>query len=428
MTATAVTSFRETSGTTPYLQGLRTWHIASGAVCAQVRARTRYRTAEVASGSDRITHVRRLLRSFSRGSSGADLVTQFGESPRTTVGDVRDAAACVGMHARTAALPACATHPRQAAAGTPRRGRRRRLPGGARVGRARARIPYRQLGSGRGPDAGRVRRSARGLALPPALEHARLARPGGTAARGRHDRFGRARAHGARATRGRAARRARRGLGRSRDPAGGPRLHGEALALAAADHRAAPAAGRVVRALRPPPRHERGRGAHALRAGAARLACRARTRRSRGSVTSDAIERLARSADWSERARAARLIARGKPGDKEEIVLRLLRDPGSAAVSETMVAALLEARREGAIRLILRSLGHDGEASQETGQTLLDGLLSRELDGIEVRASIVSVLQDSDDPDELVGALRAIAWLAPSGGFPAPPEALAHVR
>ena len=145
-------------------------------------------------------------------------------------------------------------------------------------------------------------------------------------------------------------------------------------------------------------------------------------------MTSDAIERLARSADWSERARAARLIARGKPGDKKEIVLRLLRDSGSAAVSETMVAALLEARREGAIRLILRSLGHDGEASQETGQTLLDGLLTSELDGIEVRASIVSVLQDSDDPDELVGALRAIAWLAPSGGFPAPPEALAHVR
>jgi hypothetical protein len=29
--------------------------------------------------------------------------------------------------------------------------------------------------------------------------------------------------------------------------------------------------------------------------------------------------------------------------------------------------------------------------------------------------------------DELVGALRAVGWLAPGGGFPAPPEALAHV-
>ena len=59
---------------------------------------------------------------------------------------------------------------------------------------------------------------------------------------------------------------------------------------------------------------------------------------------------------------------------------------------------------------------------------MLEGLLSSELDGIEVRASVVLVLQDTDDRDELVGALRAIGWLAPSGGFPAPPEALAHVR
>ena len=105
--------------------------------------------------------------------------------------------------------------------------------------------------------------------------------------------------------------------------------------------------GQSVRALRPPPRHERGRRPHALRAGAACVASRARTRGSGGSMTSDAIERMARSEDWSERARAARLIARAEPGDKEEIVLRLLRDPGSAAVSEAMVAALLEARREG---------------------------------------------------------------------------------
>ena len=50
-----------------------------------------------------------------------------------------------------------------------------------------------------------------------------------------------------------------------------------------------------------------------------------------------------------ERARPRRPAARAASdrGDKEEIVLRLLRDPGSAAVSEAMVAALLEARREG---------------------------------------------------------------------------------
>jgi hypothetical protein len=142
---------------------------------------------------------------------------------------------------------------------------------------------------------------------------------------------------------------------------------------------------------------------------------------------SEEIERMARSEDWSERARAARLLARCQPGDKEEIVLRLLRDPGSVAVSETMVAALLEARREGAIRLILRSLGHSADDSGPCCVTLIEGLLSSELDGIEMRASIVSVLQGPDDRDELVGALRAIGWLAPGGGFPAPPEALAHV-
>lgn len=140
----------------------------------------------------------------------------------------------------------------------------------------------------------------------------------------------------------------------------------------------------------------------------------------------DQLERMSRSEDWSERVHAARLVAR-HAGEKEEIVLRLLRDPGSTAVSEAMVAALLEVRREGAIRLILRSLGQPGEASDETAQCMLEGLLSSELDGIEVRGNIVSVLQETADRQELVGALRAIAWLAPQGGFPAPPAARAHV-
>ena len=140
----------------------------------------------------------------------------------------------------------------------------------------------------------------------------------------------------------------------------------------------------------------------------------------------DQLERMSRSEDWSERAQAARLVARDA-GAKEELVLRLLRDPGSTAVSEAMVAALLEARREGAVGLILRSLGQPGDAADETSQCMLEGLLSSELDGIEVRGSIVSVLQETDDRHELVGALRAIGWLAPAGGFPAPPAARAHV-
>jgi hypothetical protein len=141
----------------------------------------------------------------------------------------------------------------------------------------------------------------------------------------------------------------------------------------------------------------------------------------------DALERMSRSADWSERARAARLAARSGAGDKEGIVLRLLRDPASTAVSEAMVSALLEARREGAIELLLRSLGQDAGASDPTAQCVLEGLLNSELDGVEVRGGIVSVLQDTDDRDELLGALRAIGWLAPGGGFPAPPAARAHV-
>jgi HEAT repeat protein len=140
----------------------------------------------------------------------------------------------------------------------------------------------------------------------------------------------------------------------------------------------------------------------------------------------DRLERMSRSKDWSERVQAARLVARHAV-ENEKIVLRLLRDAGSTAVSEAMVAALLETRREGAIRLILRSLGQAEGASDETDQCILEGLLSSELDGIEVRGSIVSVLQETDEPQELVGALRAIGWLAPGGGFPAPPAARAQV-
>jgi HEAT repeat protein len=140
---------------------------------------------------------------------------------------------------------------------------------------------------------------------------------------------------------------------------------------------------------------------------------------------SDSLTRLARSEDWSDRVRAAQVVARSDLADKEAIVLRLLMDPASTAVSEAMVTALLEARREGAIRLILRALGHSGEG--ETAEALLEGLLDSELDGLDVRGSIVSVLLGTDDRRELLGALAAINWLAPRGGFQAPPTALARV-
>jgi len=143
---------------------------------------------------------------------------------------------------------------------------------------------------------------------------------------------------------------------------------------------------------------------------------------------SDALLRLAHSEDSAERVRAAQILARGEVAEREALVLRLLRDPGSIAVSQAMAASLLEARREGAIRLILRSLGLPEEsASGESAQCLLEAMLYSELDGLDVRGTIISVLLETDSREELLGALEAINWLAPGGGFPAPAEALEHV-
>jgi hypothetical protein len=88
-----------------------------------------------------------------------------------------------------------------------------------------------------------------------------------------------------------------------------------------------------------------------------------------------------------------------------------------------MVAALLNARREAGIPLVLRSLGRQ----PATGQPLLEGLMNSELDDVDVRGTIVEVLQDSADRDEVAGALAAITWLAPGGNFPASTAALARV-
>jgi hypothetical protein len=134
----------------------------------------------------------------------------------------------------------------------------------------------------------------------------------------------------------------------------------------------------------------------------------------------------ARGPDPERRAallEAARIVARQDARENEAVVLRRLCDPRSG-IAEAMVTALLEARREAAIPLVLRCLGeHRAE-----GQRLLEGLLESELDGLDVRGKIVSVLIDSDDRNEMLGALSAIGWLAPSGGFPGSPAALARVH
>ena len=58
---------------------------------------------------------------------------------------------------------------------------------------------------------------------------------------------------------------------------------------------------------------------------------------------------------------------------------------------------------------------------------LLESLLDSELDGVVVRETILAVVLDTADRRELLGALAAIAWIAPSGGFPAPADACARV-
>jgi hypothetical protein len=64
---------------------------------------------------------------------------------------------------------------------------------------------------------------------------------------------------------------------------------------------------------------------------------------------------------------------------------------------------------------VVRALGQKRAA----GQGLLEGLLTSELDDVDVRGSLTRVVVETHDRDELIGALQAIGWLAPSGGFPA---------
>lgn len=149
----------------------------------------------------------------------------------------------------------------------------------------------------------------------------------------------------------------------------------------------------------------------------------------------DPVTRLSLSKDWEQRVEAARLVARQDAAPSESMVLRLLRDATSAAVTAAIVAALLDARREAGIPLVLRSLGQDlpdeAEARDrfdQASQLMLEGLLNSELDGVDVRGAVIATLLETSDRHELVGALEAIGWIAPSGGFPASPLAVAHVE
>ena len=148
----------------------------------------------------------------------------------------------------------------------------------------------------------------------------------------------------------------------------------------------------------------------------------------------DPITRMSLLPDADDRKRAARLVARQPPGENEVMVLRLLRDTRSTAVADAMARSLLQSWREAAVPLVLRALGQDMPAADAArdhfdakSQELLESLLDSELDGLDVRGEIVSVLLATEQSHELVGALEAIGWIAPSGGFPATETALAQV-
>jgi hypothetical protein len=119
---------------------------------------------------------------------------------------------------------------------------------------------------------------------------------------------------------------------------------------------------------------------------------------------------------------AARLLARRDAAESQVAILRLLGDRREG-VTDAMASALLELRREAGIPLLLRSLGRQRAA----GQILLERLLDSELDGVDVRGTIVSILLATTDRDEIAGALSAIGWLTPSGGFPGSPASHARV-
>ncbi len=149
----------------------------------------------------------------------------------------------------------------------------------------------------------------------------------------------------------------------------------------------------------------------------------------------DPITRMSLSDDPAERARAARLVARNDLSESHAMVLRLLRDARSVDVTRAMAGALLGLRRESGIPLIMRGLGQDIPEDEtardhfdEGSRAMLETLRSSELDGVDVRHAVVSLLLHSDDRNELVGALEAIGWLATSGDFPASPLALAQVE
>ena len=148
----------------------------------------------------------------------------------------------------------------------------------------------------------------------------------------------------------------------------------------------------------------------------------------------DELDEMSRSEDWRQRVRAAHLIARCEPGERDAIALRLLQDPKDTAVTEAMVEALVQERREAAVPLIVSALASDpdeqddGEDYGSGGDYIVGGLSNARADGIDVDGAIARVVLESDNRQELVGALDAIVWFTQSGGFDAPPELLVRLQ
>jgi hypothetical protein len=143
-------------------------------------------------------------------------------------------------------------------------------------------------------------------------------------------------------------------------------------------------------------------------------------------VTLGALDVMSRSDDWEERARAARLVATHTGVEADAIVLRLLWDARDTGVCEAMVAALVEARADAAIPLILRALGDQPVGDDgEPADFMLRGLVQADASGLPVEELVESVLVSSEDRLQVRGVLRALAWRAPFGVSSA---ALARIR
>ena len=215
---------------------------------------------------------------------------------------------------------------------------------------------------------------------------------------------------------------------RPRHPPRDPREHGARSRRRSSDHRAAPARGPVVRALRPDARHERGCRPHALPPRAAGAPARARRARAGGALMLDGgradVAVGATGASASARRGSSPALGRGA---SEAMVLRLLARHVPRRSPTAMVSSLLRTRAEAAIPLDPARAGQEiptttTRATSSSGRRdLVESLAGSELDGVDVRGTIVSVLLETEDPNESWARSRRSTGWRRAGASRSPP-------